>query len=56
MNDFYPVLLRTVPPKLVTREEVDEYFRERGTVVKIFHLPATNPRDERGAQSGPENG
>lgn len=49
-------ILRTNPPRIVHKEEVDEYFKKRGTVVTITHLPATNPKDERGAQSGPENG
>jgi hypothetical protein len=46
-KDFYPVILATVPPTMLTREEVDSYFRERGTYVKVLHIPATNPRDER---------
>jgi len=41
------VILRTEPPTVVTREQVDEYFRKRGTVVRIIHIPATNPREER---------
>lgn len=53
-DKYYPYVLRTDPPRVVTREEIDEYFRKRDTIVKILHLPATNPKDERGAQSGPE--
>jgi hypothetical protein len=34
---------------------VDEYFIQRGTTLRITHIPATHPRDEGGAQSGPED-
>ena len=49
---FYPVILRTNPPTVLTREQVDQYWA--GKVCKVFHIPATHPRDEGGAQSGPE--
>ena len=50
--DFYPAILRTNPPTVLTRAEVDQYWA--GKVCKVFHIPATHPRDEGGAQSGPE--
>jgi hypothetical protein len=43
---IFPVILRTDPPTVMTREQVDEYFRERGTVVRVTHIPATHPRSE----------
>lgn len=54
LSGFYPYILRTSPPRVVeSKAEIDEYFRKRGTVVVSWYIPATNPRDERGAQSGP---
>jgi hypothetical protein len=47
-DDFYPIVLATVPPTILTREEVDRYFNARNTTVSAFHLPATNPRAEDG--------
>jgi hypothetical protein len=35
-------ILRTEPPTVLTTEEVEEYFKKRGTIVKVLHLPATN--------------
>jgi len=32
----------------MTRADVESYFRERGTVVRCTHIPATHPRDEDG--------
>jgi hypothetical protein len=29
-----------------TKEQVDEYFRQRGTVVRQINIPATHPIDE----------
>jgi hypothetical protein len=46
MKDFYPIVLATVPPKLVTRKDVEDYYRKRGTICTCTHIPATNPRDE----------
>jgi hypothetical protein len=46
--DFYPVVLATVPPTILTKEEVDTYYNLRGTVVNITCLPATHPRSEDG--------
>jgi hypothetical protein len=46
-KDFYPVILATDPPTLLTRKEVEDYFKKRGTVVKMLHIPATHPREER---------
>ena len=43
---FYPLLLNTRPREVLTREQVDEYFRKRGTVVKHTYIAATNPIDE----------
>lgn len=45
---FYPIVLATDPPRVVTKEDVDNYFKNRGTVVKILHVPATCPRQEEG--------
>lgn len=42
-DDFYPVILQTDPPTLLTREEVDEKVPH----VKVTHIPATCPREER---------
>lgn len=39
---FYPRLMRGNPDYILTREMVDEYFRKRGTHVKVLHLPALN--------------
>ena len=47
-DDFYPVVLATDPPTILTREQVENYFKERRSVVNITHLPATNPRPEDG--------
>lgn len=44
-DEFYPTLLATVPPKILTREEVDSYWEKRE--LKIVHIAATNPVDER---------
>jgi len=49
-DDFYPVMLRTDPPTILTREEVER----KVPCIKITHIPATCPRDEKGAQSGPQ--
>ena len=46
--DFFPVVLATSPPTIMTRADVESYFRERGTVVRCTHIPATHPRDEDG--------
>ena len=47
---FWPCILRTEPPTLMTKEEAD------AKVPKMYHyhIDATHPRDEGGAQSGPE--
>ncbi len=47
-DDFYPIVLATVPPTVLTREEVNNYYTQRGTVVNITWLPATHPRPEDG--------
>jgi hypothetical protein len=39
-DTFYPIMLASVPPRVMTREDVDRYYRERGTFVKVLHLPA----------------
>ena len=44
-----PFLLRTDPPEVLTWEQIEQYFRERGTMVTITHIPATHPRSEDGA-------
>jgi hypothetical protein len=46
-DDFYPCVIRTDPPRVVTRGEIDMYFQVRGTVVRTIHIPATAPREER---------
>jgi len=33
------MVLRSEPPTLITEEEVDEYFRKRGTVVLMTYIP-----------------
>ena len=48
MDDFYPLILQTSPPTVLTREEVETYFQLRGTHVHVTHLPATDPRSEDG--------
>lgn len=48
MDKFYPIILATTPPTILTREEVETYFALRGTTVHIHHLPATNPQNEDG--------
>jgi len=48
MDDFYPLILQTSPPTILTREEVETYFILRGTVISITHIAATNPRNEDG--------
>ena len=48
VDDFYPVILPTVPPTVLTREEVDRYFNSRNTTITVMHLPATHPRSEDG--------
>ncbi len=47
VKDFYPVILRTDPPTVLTRADVDAYFAKRGTSCKVTHIPATRPREER---------
>jgi hypothetical protein len=39
---YYPVLLRTEPPTLLTYEEV----RSKLPRMCVMHVPATHPRDE----------
>jgi hypothetical protein len=48
VDDFYPVILPTVPPTVLTREEVDRYFQSRNTTITAMHLPATRPYPEDG--------
>jgi hypothetical protein len=48
VDDFYPIILPTNPPRVLTREEVEKYFQSRNTTVSAYHLPATNPRSEDG--------
>lgn len=38
-DPFYPVLMSG---EIWTREMVDEYFRKRGTFVKVLHIQAAN--------------
>lgn len=47
---YFPMLLRTTPPRLL---DIDEAFSKTRYMTN-FHIPATNPRDEGGAQSGPQ--
>jgi hypothetical protein len=47
LEDFFPVILRTEPPTVMTREDMERYFRERGTTVNVMHIAATNPQEER---------
>ena len=47
-DDFYPIILATSPPTVLTREEVDRYFQSRNTTVSVIHIPATHPREEDG--------
>jgi len=45
---FWPVILRTDPPTLMTEEEA----YKKVPAMKVTHLPATMPREERdGAQA-----
>lgn len=46
----FPYFLRTEPMTMVTREE--HMRRMKGKKIRSLHIPATNPRDEDGAQSG----
>jgi len=48
MDDFYPLILQTVPPIILTREEVETYFQLRNSHVRATHISATNPRNEDG--------
>jgi len=41
-DSFYPVLLRTVPPTVLTRGDVVS----KVPWVKVLHIPATHPRAE----------
>jgi len=47
-DDFYPIILPTIPPTVLTREEVDKYFQSRNTSISVAHIPATNPCPEDG--------
>jgi hypothetical protein len=47
---FWPCILRTDPPTIMTEEEA----YAKVPYMTNFHVPATHPRDEGGAQSGPE--
>lgn len=49
-DKFWPVILRTVPPIVMTKE--DAY--KKVPFMKVTYIPATCPRDELGAQSGPQ--
>jgi hypothetical protein len=40
-------VLRTNPPTVMTRGQMRDYFHNRGTYVRITHIPATNPQEER---------
>jgi len=41
-DEFYPCILMTSPPTLLTREQTDA----RVPHVRVTHIPATNPRNE----------
>ena len=41
---FWPVVLATVPPTLLTEEEA----LKKVPHVKVLHIPATHPRNEDG--------
>jgi hypothetical protein len=41
-DDFYPVVFQTVPPTIMTREEV----YARVPHMRVTNIPATNPRPE----------
>lgn len=41
-DDFWPIILQTTPPILLTREEA----YARVPYIKVTHIPATNPRSE----------
>jgi hypothetical protein len=41
------MILRFEIPLVVTTEEIDEWYKQRGTCCKVLHIPATNPRPER---------
>jgi hypothetical protein len=47
-DDFYPIILATIPPTVLTREDVGRYFEQRNTVVNITCLPAIKPFPEDG--------
>lgn len=51
-KDFWPVVLRTDPPTIMTREEAYAKVPR----MAVTHVAATNPRDEGGAQSGAHYG
>jgi hypothetical protein len=46
-DDFYPVVLQTRPPTIMTREEV---YRKVPSM-RVTHIPATNPRPEHDSGS-----
>lgn len=47
---FWPLVLRTDPPTIMTREEA----YAKVPYMRITRIKATNPRDEGGLQSGPD--
>ncbi len=47
-DDFWPVILQTVPPTLLTREEA--YARVQA--MRVTHIAATNPRPEDNVPKG----
>jgi hypothetical protein len=46
-NDFYPIVLATRPPTVLTRKQVDDYFRNKGVEFLTYtHIPAVKPHEE----------
>lgn len=42
-DEFWPCILMTSPPTLMTREEA----YAKVPYMRVTHIPATNPREER---------